>query len=259
MEGVSLEIVGSLGWIRLNNSRSRNPISMAMARGLTETLHELRERNDVRAVLLDGGPHFCAGGDLKEMQEVISGGARSIYEMFETMNKAILALYEFPKPTIAVVRGYAVGAGMSLALAADFVFAGTSAKFGQVFINTGGAPDGGSSWLLQSRVGLGRAKLLAFSGRIVGADEACAMGLIDAVHADDEVAARAQELALEFASKPQFALIMTKQALHRAATGNFREALAMEAEMQSLMSKAHDLPEAIKAFSEKREPRFRDR
>lgn len=258
MEKVSLEIVDSLGWIRFNNSHHRNPICVAMARGLTQALRELRERNDVRAVLLDGGPYFCAGGDLKELQEVVSGGTRSIYEMFEELNETILALHEFPKPTIAVVRGYAVGAGMSLALAADFVFAGASAKFGQAFINTGGAPDCGSSWLLQSRVGLGRAKLLAFSGRIVGSDEAYAMGLIDAVYSDDEVAARARELGLEFGRKPQFALTMTKQALHRAATSNFREALAMEAEMQSLMLKTHDFPEAMKAFSEKRKPRFRD-
>lgn len=195
MEGVSLEIVDSLGWIRLNNPRCRNPISMAMARGLTQTLRGLRERNEVRTVLLDGGPQFCAGGDLKEMREVASDGARSIYEMFEAMNEAILAVHEFPKPTIAVVRGHAVGAGMSLALAADFILAGASAKFGQAFINIGGAPDGGSSWLLQSRLGLGRAKRLAFSGRIVDADEACAMGLVEAVHADNEVAGQARELA----------------------------------------------------------------
>lgn len=147
---------------------------------------------------------------------------------------------------------------MSLALATDFIVAGDSAKFCQVFVNVGGAPDSGSSWLLQRRIGAARARALIFTGRTLNAEQALQIGLADEVHSDSSVEERALVLARELAAKPSFGLYFAKQLLRSAAETSFAEALQAEGLAQSLILQGHDFPEAMAAFSEKRKPRFRD-
>jgi len=255
---IALEVQGSIGWLRFLDEPHLNPMNLSFVQEVTATLSETRGRDDIKVLLVGGGDCFSAGGDLIGMKEQVEGGTRSTYRFLQAVDDCIMALYEFPKPTIAVVRGPAVGGGMGIALATDMILAGRSAKFGQVFINVAAAPDSGSSWLLPRRVGMMRAKELIYTGRIFDAEEALALGLVLEVHEDDKLIARAEELAGTIARKPAFATGFAKQILHRAEASSFADAIELEGTTQSLIMQSSDFHEALAAFSEKRKPVFLD-
>jgi len=249
---------GGVAWLRFLASDRRNPFGVTFARELAKRMREAAARDDVRVLLLSGGEHFCGGGDLIEFRGQVAEGARATWLVLEDVNAAMLAVYGFPKPCIAVVRGACFGAGMSLALVTDFSVSGESAKFCQVFVNIGGAPDSGSSCLLQRRIGAARARTLIFTGRTVDAEQALQIGLADEVHPDSALEERALLLARELAGKPSFGLFFAKQLVRSAAETSFAEALQAEGLAQSLILQGHDFPEAMAAFTEKRKPLFRD-
>lgn len=256
---VALEIQDSIGWLRFLDEPHLNPMNAEFVQEVKAALSEVRDRDDLKVLLVGGGECFCAGGDLIGMTKQVKGGARSTYRFLHAVDECVLALYEFPKPTIAVVRGPAVGGGMGIALAADMILAGRSAKFGQVFINVAAAPDSGSSWLLPRRVGMMRAKELIYTGRVFGAEEALELGLVLEIHDDDKLIARAEELAETIAKKPSFAITFGKQLLHRGESSSFADAIALEGTTQSLIMQSNDFHEALTAFSEKRKPVFQDK
>jgi 2-(1,2-epoxy-1,2-dihydrophenyl)acetyl-CoA isomerase len=168
-------------------------------------------------------------------------------------------LHRLPKPTIAAVDGVAVGAGMNLALGCDLVIATTRARFSEIFVRRGLAVDFGGSWLLPRIVGLGRAKELALTGRMVDADEALRLGLVLEVVEPEALAGRALELANSLLEGAPLAQTLTKQTLDAAFESSFAESVGWEGQSQSILLGTEDAAEGVSSFMEKRPPVWKGR
>ncbi|MEO5841321.1 MAG: enoyl-CoA hydratase-related protein, partial [Acidimicrobiales bacterium] len=175
------------------------------------------------------------------------------------IHDAVVALHEIPVPVIGKVRGVAVGAGMSLALACDLVVASHNARFAAIFARRGLSLDCGASWLLPRLVGIQKAKEIALLADMVGAEEAKAMGLVNRVVPDDELDAAVAELATRLSRGPTLALSMTKRLLNNALTSSLSESLEAEAMAQAVNSSTDDTKEGMLAFLEKRDASFKGR
>jgi len=245
--------------LTLNRPEARNALDLRMREELEAALVRLREDAEVRVLVVRGaGEHFSAGGDVKSMATRRLTAAEGEGRV-RAMNRAILALARFPRPTLAMVDGAAVGAGCNLALACDLVIASERARFGQVFARIGLIPDGGGTYFLARRVGPARAKELAFTTDIIGAREAERIGLINRVVPAGVLEAETFALARRIAQGPPRALALTKALLERAWSLDLASALEWEALAQGWMIASEDHREGLAAFFEKRAPRFRGR
>lgn len=177
----------------------------------------------------------------------------------EAMSRAVLALARFPTPTIAMVDGFAVGAGCNLALACDVIVASDRARFGEVFARIGLIPDGGGIYLLPRRVGLAKAKELCFTADILEAAEAGRIGLVNRVVPAAELHTQAITLARRIADGPPRAHAMAKWLLDRSLALDLETSLTWEGLVQGMMIESEDHREGLAAFFEKRTPRFRGR
>jgi 2-(1,2-epoxy-1,2-dihydrophenyl)acetyl-CoA isomerase len=171
----------------------------------------------------------------------------------------VLRLVDFPKPTLAMVDGYAVGAGSNLALCCDLIVASERAKFGELFWKIGLVPDGGGTWLLSRVVGMARAKELIFTADIIDAAEAARIGLFNRVVPSAALEATTRALAEKIAAGPPAVLKMAKQMVNRAATSDLAAALDREAFAQGIAITSDDHQEGLAAFFEKRPPKFTGR
>jgi 2-(1,2-epoxy-1,2-dihydrophenyl)acetyl-CoA isomerase len=229
-----------------------------MRRELIGALDELEADPAVRVVIVTGaGGHFCAGGDLRSMREKRLGAAEGRARV-ESLNRMVKRLVEFPRPTIAMVDGVAVGAGANLALCCDLIVASDRAQFGELFWKVGLIPDGGGTWLLPRAVGLARAKELMFTADLIGAAEALRIGLVNRVVPAAELAATTRALAERIAAGPPAVLAMVKQLVNRAAASDLASALDLEAFAQGQALAGPDHQEGLQAFFDKRPPRFGD-
>jgi 2-(1,2-epoxy-1,2-dihydrophenyl)acetyl-CoA isomerase len=250
---------GAVATLTLNRPEARNALDLGMRDELAAALGELEQDGAVRAVVLTGaGGHFCAGGDVKSMaarrMTAAEGRAR-----VESLNRFVLRLFEFPKPTLAMVDGVAVGAGCNIALACDLVVASDRARFGQVFARIGLVPDGGGTWLLPRLVGLARAKELVFTADIIDAAEALRIGLVNRVVPAAELQPTVRALAARIAAGPPGTLALAKALLNRSGTQELGPALEREALAQGHAITSDDHAEGLRAFLEKRAPRFTGR
>jgi 2-(1,2-epoxy-1,2-dihydrophenyl)acetyl-CoA isomerase len=250
---------GPIATITLHRPDARNALDIVMRRELVTALDEIEADPDARVVVLTGaGGHFCAGGDVKLMREhrhtAAEGRAR-----VELLNRMVMRLVDFPRPTIAMVDGFAVGAGCNLALCCDLIVASDRARFGELFWKIGLVPDGGGTWLLSRAVGLARAKELIFTAEVFGAAEAHAMGLVNHVVPVAELETTTRVLAEKIAGGPPAVLRMAKHMLNRAASSNLPAALDLEAYSQGIAISSEDHQEGLQAFFDKRAPRFTGR
>ena len=190
------------------NREPTNALTRQAYRELAAAAEEVSQRADIAAVILFGGHEiFCAGDDVPELQTL----DRAEAEAADRIRRAALdAVAAIPKPTVAAVTGYALGAGLSLALAADWRVAGDNAKVGATEILAGLVPGGGGCDRLARAVGPSRAKELAFSGRFVGPEEALALRLVDELVAPDDVYDVALAWAIRFVDAPPAALAGAK-------------------------------------------------
>jgi 2-(1,2-epoxy-1,2-dihydrophenyl)acetyl-CoA isomerase len=244
-----------VGTITFNRPAVRNAIDLAMREELLAALDELAADPGVRAVILTGaGGHFSAGGDVKTMgrrHTAAEGRAR-----VESLNRFVTRLFHFPKPTIAMVDGFAVGAGCNIALGCDIVVASDRARFGEVFAKIGLVPDGGGTWLLPRLAGLNRAKELVFTADVFGAAEALGMGLVNRVVPAAELEGATRALAARIAAMPPQALALAKTLLNRSAEVGLAAGLEAEAHAQAQAITTDDHAEGVRAFLEKRAPKF---
>jgi len=185
-----------------------NDLTRQAYRELAEVAAEVAQRSDIAAVILYGGHEiFSAGDDIPELRTLDRAGA----EAADLVRRAALeAVAAIPKPTVAAITGYALGAGLSLALAADWRVCGDNAKMGATEILAGLVPGGGGGTWLARAVGRSRAKELVFSGRFVGAPEALEMGLVDELVAPDDVYDSALNWAVRFVDAPSAAVAAAK-------------------------------------------------
>ena len=242
--------------LTLNRPEVRNALDMTMRRDLEAALAQLDQDAGVRVLVVRGaGDHFCAGGDVKFMRDnpmtATEGQSR-----VEAINRVILALARFRAPTIAMVDGAAAGAGCNLALACDLVVASDRARFGEVFARIGLIPDAGGTYFLPRRVGLARAKELVFTADIIDAREAERIGLINRVVPAGDLETESYALARRIADGPPRVLAAAKTLLDRAPGLDLESALHWEALTQGAMIAGADHREGLRAFFEKRPPRF---
>jgi 2-(1,2-epoxy-1,2-dihydrophenyl)acetyl-CoA isomerase len=244
--------------ITMNRPEARNALDLTMREEMLGALDEIERDPVVRVVLLTGaGGHFSAGGDVKSMQKkhtAAEGRAR-----VEMLNRFVLRLFNFSKPTIAMVDGFAVGAGCNIALGCDMIVASDRAKFGEVFLKIGLVPDGGGTWLLQRLVGLAKAKEMVLTAEIIDAAEALRIGLVNRVVPAAELESATRALAARIAAGPPLAATLAKLLLNRAATMDLAAALEGEAFGQSNAITSEDHAEGVRAFLEKRAPKFQGR
>ena len=256
---LEVERRGAITTLTLNRPEARNAIDLDLRRELVTALDEIEADPDSRVLILAGrGGHFCAGGDVKSMKARRSSAAEGRTRV-EALNRMVLKLVDFPRPTIAMVEGYAVGAGTNLALCCDLIVASESAKFGELFWKIGLAPDGGGTWLLPRLVGMARAKELIFTADIIDAAEAARIGLVNRVAPSTDLEKVTWALAEKIAAGPPGVLRLAKNMVNRAAVSDLPAALDLEAYSQGMALAGDDHQEGLAAFFEKRAPRFTGR
>jgi 2-(1,2-epoxy-1,2-dihydrophenyl)acetyl-CoA isomerase len=242
--------------ITLDRPRRKNAITEEMWRSLTAICHEIADRGDDRAVVITGaGGEFCSGADLSGE----SGGERHRLFKMQVVGDCCLAVANLPQPTIAKVSGVAVGAGMNLALACDLVVADSTARFSEIFSKRGLSVDFGGTWSLPRRIGLHRAKELSLLADIIDATEAERIGLVNRVVDPSALDAFVADWSARLAAGPPIAMAQTKAMLNNSAGMSLAEALEAEGAAQALNFSTSDTAEAMKAFLDKREPRFEGR
>lgn len=245
--------------VTLNRPHRKNAVPADMWDEIADAFRSIASRRDDRVVVVTGaGGDFCSGADLSG-----DDGDRPEHEdthMLSAMRRvgaACLAVAELPKPTIAKVSGVAVGAGLNLALACDLGVADRSARFAEIFAKRGLSVDFGGSWFLPRRIGLHRAKELAFFADLIDAAEAERMGLVNRVVDEAELDAFVADWAARLAAGPPIALAQTKRLLHESFETTLAQALEREGAAQTVNFGTEDTQEAVAAFVERRTPTFR--
>ncbi|MDF3307605.1 enoyl-CoA hydratase-related protein [Rhodococcus sp. T2V] len=241
---------GAVATITLNRPTRRNAMTLDSWIALREALAELALDDATRVVVLTGaGSDFCTGADLDKRAPM-----HPLTRMRQ-INATALAVAEFPKPLIAKVRGYAVGAGWNLALLCDLIIASRDAQFSQIFAKRGLSVDFGGSWLLPRIVGLHRAKRLVMLAEMIDAEQADALGLVSELVEPEELDGMVARFAAGLAASPTVAVMQSARLIEDGTTSSLRDALANEARSQAV-NFATDAPAALRAFVEKRPPAF---
>lgn len=259
-EHVRLERDGAVATVTLDRPGTRNACSMSMWMAIRDGFRELAE-SDARVIVLTGANgDFCSGADVvKKPDGADAGWEGSKLTAMRLLGQSVIAVHDCPIPVIAKVDGYAVGAGFGLALAADLLWCSDRARLSAVFAKLGLSLDYGSSWLLARRIGVHKAKELAFTAEMMDAARADRLGLVNAVVPAEQLDAAVAALAERIAAGPPVALSMTKRMLDHAAGSSLAQALETEALAQNVNLGTDDLVEALTAFAQKRPAVFQGR
>lgn len=258
-------IEGHVAVLSFNRPDRRNALSEGVYAGFAEALPRIAADPDVRVLMLTGeGGAFCAGGDVKGMNErnksAGSGQPRNvefgIADLRRRQNQVTMALRTLPQPVVAALPGAAAGAGLSIALAADVRIAAERAIVMTAFANVGASGDFGTSWFLPRLVGEARAKHLMFTTPRLTAREAADLGIVNVVLPDDNFPDAALAWCSDLASRAPIALRYMKENLNRSLDVSLQAALDAEATAMVRTMSTADHREAAAAFVEKRSPRF---
>lgn len=260
-ERIQLTVEDGIATLTLNQPKTMNAMSVPLQQEVRAALTELKQRSDVRALILTGvGKAFCSGADLGSMDPSSDGpslGTQVATLMEDISNPLALELRAMPFPVVSAVNGAAAGAGASIALSGDIVIAGESAYFLFPFIpKLGIIPDLGATWVLPRLIGRARAMAACLLGDRIMAKDAVDQGLIWKAVADDQLQAEAIAVAKRLASGPAHAAPEIRAALDLAEEATLEEQLAYEAERQKDLIDRPTFQEGVNAFLEKRAPKF---
>jgi 2-(1,2-epoxy-1,2-dihydrophenyl)acetyl-CoA isomerase len=245
--------------IALNRPDRLNALTAVVGEALLAALEEAERDPDCSAILLTGaGRGFCAGQDLTEVMPT-EAGPPDLGPLLDGYNAVIRKLRALPMPVVCAVNGVAAGAGANLALACDIVLAAKSASFIQAFAKIGLIPDVGGTWALPRLVGAARARALAILAEPLPAERAAEWGLIWQAVDDGQLMPEAQALAARLAAQATIGIALTKRALDAAETNTLDAQLDLERDLQSAAARTPDYAEGVRAFLEKRAPKFTGR
>ena len=249
--------------LTLNRPDRLNAMSRPMLDALLEALARLAEDAAVGVVVLTGaGRGFCAGGDVKAMAEGNELGGQTMEEKAQALRARMETsrwLHEMPKPTIAMLRGPAAGAGLSLAMACDMRIASDTARLGTAFARVGYSGDFGGSYYLTQLVGTAKARELYFTADLLDAQQALGLGLVNRVVPDARLEEETMALASRLARGPRVAFRYMKRNMNAAESASLKDMLDLEAWHHTRTGMTEDHREAARAFVEKREPQFKGR
>ncbi|MBT3334163.1 MAG: enoyl-CoA hydratase [Rhodospirillaceae bacterium] len=252
---------GRVAILTMNRPDRLNAMSGAMLDAMIEALSRLATDPDTGCVILTGaGRGFCAGGDVKSMAEGTEfpdAGMEGKAQQLRAKMESSRMLHEMPKPTIAMVRGPAAGAGLSLALACDIRVASDTTRMTTAFANVGYSGDFGGSYFLTRLVGTAKARELYYTADKVEAAEALALGMVNKVVADDQLEVETMALANKMANGPAIALGYMKRNMNAAETGSLSDCFDLEAMHHTRTGMTDDHKEAAQAFVDKRTPVFK--
>ena len=259
-----IEREGPIAIVTLNNPNERNAISTSeQVQEIADFCFQATRDLSLRAVILTGaGKSFCAGGNIKNMQEksgMFAGSPFGLRNYYRTGIQMIpQSLYELEIPVIAAINGAAIGAGLDLACMCDVRIASDKALFGETFVNLGIVPGDGGAWFLPRIVGMSRASLMTLTGEVIDAAKALEYGLVSDIVAPDALLDRAMEIARTLAGKPGHATRMAKRLLREGQDMKLGPLLELSAAYQALAHHTEDHTEAVNAFMEKREPNLKN-
>ena len=253
MPDVKLDFLSpQLALITINRASARNAIDQNVRQLLAEHFDVLGRNPEIRCIILTGGDkYFAAGADIRNMADATS--TEMLLRHSHLLWQAIAAC---PKPVIAAVNGYAWGGGCELAMHADIIIAGENASFSQPEVRVGIMPGAGGTQRLTRAVGKFKAMKMLLSGQPISAQEAYVAGLASEVVADDQVLARAIELAEHFCTLPPLALMQIKEAVLAGQDASLAAGLLLERKAFQLLFSSQDQKEGMNAFLEKRQPTF---
>ncbi|MFP3984987.1 MAG: enoyl-CoA hydratase/isomerase family protein [Candidatus Bathyarchaeia archaeon] len=242
--------------ITLNRPDALNAWSQELAQEFLTAIEDARKDENVKAVVITGAGEkaFSAGADIKAMKGITALKARELSNMGYKICNAIESL---EKPVIAAINGYALGGGMEVSMACDFRIASDKARMGQTEINIGLIPGWGGTQRLTRFVGKARAKELVFTGKIIDAETALQMGLVNKVVPAGELMTAVREFAKDLASKAPVAMKVAKTLIDKGADVDLESALALEREGFGVVASSEDLQEGVSAFTEKRKPNWK--
>lgn len=256
---ISVSTKDSVTTITLNRPDKLNAFSGTMREELLSALREAENDSRCRAVILTGaGRAFCAGGDVEYMAGLQKkGDVAAFRKLLDAGRDIVVQVATMPKPVVAMVNGVAAGAGCNLALACDYRIASEHAKLGETFVKIGIHPDWGGTWFLPRLVGRSAAFELLASGRIVNADEALRLGMVDRVVPADALLAETETFTRALASAPPVAIAGIKRALTASGQNDLRSQVELESEHQVRCFLSGDAGEGMAAYFDKRPPVFR--
>lgn len=257
-ETLSFDVADGVARLALNRPDAANAFNPELCRDLFDAAIACDEREDIRAVLLTGeGSMFSAGGDLKYFASRGDQLGASLKEITGLLHAAIGRMAHMDAPVVGAINGMAAGAGFSLAAACDIAIAGKSTRFTLAYTAAGLSPDGSSTWFLPRLVGLRRARELMLTNRMIDADEARDIGVIDRVVPDDDLEGEAMAQAKAFAAGPTKAYGATKRLLQDTWTSGLETQMDRETRSISDLTRTSDAREGIDAFLNKRKPSFK--
>lgn len=253
---VKLEQEGPVAVLTLSYPQRRNALSLPLRASMLEKLQAATADPACRVMVVTGeGAHFCSGGDISSFEGVtpVSGRVR-----MQNVQRLVRLIVQGEKPVIAAVEGHAAGAGLCVAAACDVVVAARDAKFSCTFNRIGLLPDFGGAWSLPARMGVGRAKMLMMSGRVLDAEAAERQGLVELVVDPGQALAEALKLARDMANAAPLSNGCLKAVLAQGPRP-LEEVLAAEADAQGVLYGSQDFQEGRQAFLQKRPPSFEGR
>jgi 2-(1,2-epoxy-1,2-dihydrophenyl)acetyl-CoA isomerase len=257
MEFLKFEKEGKVARISFNRPQVHNALNMEMIKELSQALDKCEKDDSIKVILLRGeGKSFCSGADLKQFLEFTSGTGNAMEYGLKIHFSVLKKMRSLPKPIIAEVKGYSIGAGLGILLATDYAIAAKSSIFSCGFILVGLSPDSGTSFFIPRSVNFKRAFELMSTGRRFSAEEALNYGFVTEVVDDEMLEERVEEVVKLYLNRPRTALSNLKKLLNASHSNSLDEQLSFELCLAMLSTLSKDFVEGVKAGLEKRIPRF---
>ncbi len=259
LKELKLDIQGAVAIVTMNRPDKLNPFTIPMGEEFIQVLYECEYNQDIRCVVLTGeGRAFSAGGDIQAMSDYPDSRKGVFFkEIALRLHEVITALRRMPKPVIAAVNGVASGAGFSMAMACDLVYAVPGVRFNLAYVNIGLHPDGGATYFLPRLIGVQKTRELVFTGRFIDVEEAAELNIVNKIVPQENLMDEVMKQANTLAAGPTLAIALAKSSIDKGLHADLEVQLENERQALSLTGVTEDLREGINAFLEKRKPVFK--